>query len=295
MKNGRLKIVSLAALLVSCIALSSHADAPPKAEPRAARSVHLGYSAPEASAFYNELTVRQSAPGSYFMACGFTHGYFGIQELNNGKKLVIFSVWDPPSRKDESVAPEDRAQTMFQAPDVRVKRFGGEGTGGQSFFDYDWKIGETCLFLVKSSVENDVDRKIQQTSYAAWFFLPATGEWKHLVTFKTITRGEQLTGTYSFVEDFRRDYKSATEIRRAEFGNGWVKDLKGDWLPMLRARFTASDAAWEAKDTIDARLTDDPPNAFVLQTGGDTQTHTPLNSVLERPAAAVMPPDVPRD
>ena len=68
--------------------------------PRAARSVHLGYPAPEAAVFYNELTVEQSVPGSYFMACGFSHGYFGIQELGDGKKVVIFSVWDPTKGDD---------------------------------------------------------------------------------------------------------------------------------------------------------------------------------------------------
>jgi hypothetical protein len=31
--------------------------------------------------FYNELTVERSTPGSYFMACGFTGGYLGIQDL----------------------------------------------------------------------------------------------------------------------------------------------------------------------------------------------------------------------
>ena len=61
----------------------------------ACRSVHLGYPTPEGVAFYNEMTVEQSADGTYFMACGWGKGYFGIQELASGKKLVLFSVWDP--------------------------------------------------------------------------------------------------------------------------------------------------------------------------------------------------------
>src|SRR5947199_6598223 len=63
--------------------------------PRAARSVHLHYPAPEAVLFYNEVTVAESPPGTYFCACGFSHGYFGIQELANGDHVVLFSVWDP--------------------------------------------------------------------------------------------------------------------------------------------------------------------------------------------------------
>jgi len=48
---------------------------------RAARSVHLRYPAPESSLFYNEVVVEESVNGSYFMACGWNTGYFGIQQL----------------------------------------------------------------------------------------------------------------------------------------------------------------------------------------------------------------------
>src|SRR5690606_8818475 len=61
----------------------------------ACRSVHLGYDAPEGDAFYTEIRVVSSAPGTYFCTNGFRMGYFGIQELANREKLVIFSVWDP--------------------------------------------------------------------------------------------------------------------------------------------------------------------------------------------------------
>src|SRR3954469_24746235 len=139
---------------------ASAADAPPPAAPapppRAARSVHLHYPAPDADAFYNELTVERSVPGSYFMACGFQHGYFGIQELAGGRKVVLFSVWDPTRGDDAAGVPlEQRVEVLHNDPDVEVKRFGGEGTGGQSFFNYDWKTGETCRFLIRCKVEGE--------------------------------------------------------------------------------------------------------------------------------------------
>lgn len=214
---------------------------------RAARSVHLGYVTPEVSGFYNELVVEQSVPGSYFMACGFHHGYFGIQEQAKGRKVVIFSVWDPTKGDDaKSVPVEQRVEVLHQGQDVEVKRFGGEGTGGQSFFVYDWKPGQKYCFLVKAEA---ADKK---TAYAAYFYLPEKKIWKHLVTFRTATGGDRLKGLYSFVEDFRRDYKSAHEARRAAFGNPWIADAQGKWTPVTKARFTASGAEWEAKDTIDA-------------------------------------------
>lgn len=253
------------------------------AAPRAARSVHLHYPAPDADAFYNEVTVERSVPGSYFMACGFRHGYFGIQELSAGRKVVLFSVWDASRGDDAAKVPlEQRVEVLHQDPDVEVKRFGGEGTGGQSFFKYDWQTGETCRFLVRATVDG------QKTAYAAHFYVPKEKSWKHLVTFRTFTGGDRLNGLYSFIEDFRRDTKSAGETRRAVFSNGWV--LADSWKPLRTARFTASSSQWEAKETIDAGLA---PAGFYLQTGGDTKTTTPLNGKIEQPARDAKPPDVP--
>ena len=271
--------------VVMLVAVGSLAGAGEGEPPRAARSVHLHFPAPEADAFYNELTVGRSVPGSYFMACGFSHGYFGIQELGGGKKVVLFSVWDPTRGDDAAGVPlEQRVEVLHQDPDVEVKRFGGEGTGGQSFFKYDWKTGETCRFLVRAKAEND------KTAYAAYFWLGRTKSWKHLVTFRTRTGGQRLKGLYSFIEDFRRDTDSADEVRRAVFSNGWV--LSGDWKPLLAARFTASGSEWEAKDTIDAGVGE---GRFYLQTGGDTKTTTTLDSTLKRPVAGGAPPQLPTE
>jgi hypothetical protein len=106
------------------------------------------------------------------------------------------------------------------------------------------------------------------------------------------TGGDQLKGLYSFIEDFRRDGKSATEVRRATFSNGWVQNRQGRWDPLLKARFTASGATWEAKETIDAGVVKEQ---FYLQTGGDTRTTTPLETLMERPAGNTIPPQLPED
>ena len=204
-----------------------------------------------------------------------------------GRKVVIFSVWDPAKGDNPSAVPDaERVEVLYKADDVVARRFGGEGTGGQSFYQYDWKIGETYRFLVKASVAE------KKTEYAAYFFLPESKTWKHLVTFRTATGGERLKGLYSFIEDFRRDTKSATEVRRAVFGDGWVRDAKGQWTPLARARFTASGATWEAKETIDAGVVKD---RFYLQTGGDTKTSTRLGTRIERPAGSGTPPQVPTE
>lgn len=259
---------------------ASHAGAAPVY--RAARSVHLGYPAPEASAFYLEMAVDQSTPGSYFMACGWNTGYFGIQELGDGRRVAIFSVWDPtPGDDPGAVKLKDRVELLHEGAGVRIRRFGGEGTGGQCMTDFDWRLGQTNRFLVIGTAQSN------KTAYAGWLWLPDRHEWKHLVTFRTRTGGQPLSGLYSFVEDFRRDGKSVHEVRRARFFNGWVKTTAGPWQALTRARFTASGAEWESRDNIDAGLAG---GQFYLATGGALTRSRELRSFMELPAAPAAPP-----
>jgi hypothetical protein len=234
------------------------------------------------------MTVEKSADGTYFMASGWSKGYFGIQELASGKKLVLFSVWDLTAGNDPKKVDETKRVKMLHKDDaVRVQRFGGEGTGGQSFFDYDWKIGVTYRFLVTARPDGDA-----RAAYSGYFFIPEKKEWKHLVTFSTITNGTLLKGYYSFVEDFRRNKVSTTKQRRASFGNGWVKTAKGGWMSLNKARFTA-DA--NPVLNIDAGATG---GRFFLATGGDiTNNTTKLRDTITRgkeQPATKRPADLPK-
>ena len=263
-------------------------DAVESKPPRAARSVHLGWSAPDGEIFYNEMTVEQSTPGSYFMAVGWNTGYFGIQELNAvTNKVVIFSVWDPTKGDNASAVPaEQRVEELHSDPGVRIKRFGGEGTGGQAMWNYNWRIGQTNRFCLRATVQGD------KTAYAACFFVPEEKRWKHLATFRTTSKGAPLKGYYSFVEDFRRDTKSVNDVRRARFGNGWVKPITGNWVALRQARFTASGASWEAKENINAGLSG---NEFFLATGGDTKMTMKLREQIVAPSSGGSPPEVPAE
>jgi Domain of unknown function (DUF3472)/Domain of unknown function (DUF5077) len=248
--------------LVGCIALVIGAGslrADERLEGVACRSVHLHYSAGEGTAFYNEVTVDQSAPGTYFCACGWNKGYFGIQELGNGKKVVIFSVWDSNQNDPKAVEEDKRVKLLHKDEKVRIGRFGGEGSGGQSFLDYDWKTNVAYRFLVTAKVNGG------RTEYSGFFYIPEEKSWKHLVTFSTIAGGKELGGYYSFVEDFKRDRVSATKVRRADFTNVWVKTTKGEWEAVTKAKFTADR---NLVVNINAAVKDDH---FFLATGGETE------------------------
>ena len=241
---------------------------------QACRSVHLAYSAAEGGAFYNEVTIEHSAPGTYFCACGWNTGYFGIQELGNGKKLVIFSVWDSNEKDPQAVEEDKRVKLLHNDENVRIGRFGGEGTGGQSFLDYDWSVGVTYRFLVTAMIKGD------RTEYSGYFYGPKEKNWKHMVTFSTITGGKNLGGYYSFVEDFKRDRVSATKVRKAHFAKAWVKTAKGEWEAVTKAKFTADG---NPATNINAGIKD---GQFFLATGGQTR-----NVDIKLNGAMQLPPD----
>jgi hypothetical protein len=266
----------LFALLLAGGALAAQTNAP-----RAARSVHLAWAAPEGVLWIQEARVIEPQDGSYFCVQGFRNGYFGIQQRRDaGDKIALFSVWDPGDQNDPRSVPEDRrVEVLFNAPDVEVQRFGGEGTGAQSLVKLDWRIGETYRFAVHA-VPGD-----RKTTYTAFLWLNREKKWKRLASFRTHTSGEALTDLSSFVEDFRRDGKTPDLRRSAWFGNGWVKTKEGYWVTLTQAKFTADN---NPLMNINAFA---EGSGFVLETGGKVQNRTPLWSTLSRVPTPYLPPE----
>ncbi len=292
---------------------------------KACRSVHLRLPAPKAEAFYQEMTVRQSAPGTYFMACGWNRGYFGIQEAANGSKQALFSVWEPPAGQNPDLVPADRrVELRGKGEDSIVKRFGGEGTGGQCFLRTDaadWQIGDTCRFLVTAAVDTDAAGApiAGRTAYTGFYSRHAAGEdapgpWVKMATFSTLTPTdagafEPLRGLYTFVEDFRRNGVSATQARAAEFGAGWVRTVPTpaaaaaagggpQWVALNRAQFTADgNPARNVNATTTPGATPTEVGRFTLATGGDTpEAADKLGQTLNRPTSlAKIAPRPPSD
>ena len=267
--------VLLASLaMVSLAVVASSVSGDERLAGIACRSVHLGYQAPEGSAYYNEVTVEKSAEGTYFCVCGFNQGYFGIQELDRGRKVVIFSVWDPGAQDDPTkVDPEKRVKLISKDSKVRVGRFGNEGTGGQSFLDIDWKVGATYRFLVTAKVVGD------RTEYSSFIAEPEATVWRHMTTFSTLAQKKRLSGYYSFIEDFKRNKISATIERRAQFGEGYIRTIDGKWHALEKARFTADS---NPALTIDSGIQKD---RFFLATGGKVENkNNPLNKQMTLPS-----------
>lgn len=238
---------------------------------RQARSVHLQYQgfAEPAQVFYVEATADRFWPGSYLCMLGFDGGYAGVQELVDGRRVAIFSVWEPSDPFDfkahpDAVHEEKRTKVLYGGQGVEVGRFGGEGTGGKSMTLWPWELGKPVRIAVSCAPDGPY-----RTAYTCWLWDDAKDDWFRMATFSTLVGGSQATlrGPYSFLEDFRRDVKSKDAVRAARFSRLWAWDGQ-KWGESDQARFTA-DA--NTLTTIDAGPAAD---GFWLATGGDTRNVT---------------------
>ncbi|HUS37389.1 MAG TPA: DUF3472 domain-containing protein [Verrucomicrobiae bacterium] len=253
--------------------------------PKAARSVHLVYDAVQADMYYAEMRIDEATDNSFFVPCAWENGYFGLQQFDGeNKRAFNFAVWN---RSDDRVLEPDRAvEVLYSNPSVVVKRLTGKGGGVQCMRQMDWATGETNRFALQAQVQGD------KTAYTAWLFDARTGTWERLATVRALSMGVWMRGFYSFIEDFRRDFKSAQETRRARFGNIWAHQNEGSFVAIKQAMFTVSSLRNEAAEAVDAGQL---PGAFTLATGGPIQKKQKIGSnirLLDIPLREQTAPDL---
>ena len=255
-----------------------------QAETRGAPSVHLWYTTPKGAQiaeFTNAVTVRDSPLWSYFMGCGFSRGYFGIQVNSPTERRIIFSVWDAGNEPTDrsKVAGDDRVRLIAKGPGVFSDSFGHEGTGGHSHLVYPWKTGQTYRFLVSARPDGT------GTIYSGYFYFPQRKAWGLIASFRAPKDGGYLHGLYSFNEDFNG--ANGFERRRAEFGPQWIKTADGPWTELRTARFT------HTKDGVQERLDRAAGvvgNRFFLSNGGFVPTgDIKYGDEFTRPASGTRP------
>lgn len=252
-------------------------------------SVHLSYPVPKDQTteyFYNEVTVPegQDPVGSYFMANGFGEGYFGMQVNSDTERRILFSVWSPFHTDDPKSIPEaQRIKLLAKGEGVRVGEFGNEGSGGQSFFLYPWKAGQTYRFLNRAKPDGQ-----GSTIYAAWFFLPETKAWQLIASFKRPQTDKHLTRLHSFLENFADNQGWIS--REARYGNQWARDTEGQWHRLTSARFTADDIANRAyRLDFTGGATG---SSFYLRNGGFFYQPVKTGSLFERETGATSEPQI---
>ncbi|MGN0853912.1 MAG: DUF3472 domain-containing protein [Kiritimatiellia bacterium] len=257
---------------VSCIGICRAADPAPAAPaprgPKQARSVHLTYApqAPKARVVEGTVTVTETQPHTYFAIICCDRGYCGVQDLGPAGHVFLFSVWEPgdpmnlKARADQ-VAEDIRAKVVYCAPGTEASRFGGEGTGAKTMTKFDWKVGEP----VSARIEVDPDG--ERTAFTCHVRKGTDGAWRKIATISTLGAKSELGRVYSFVEDFARNYTSATLVRRAEFSGFRSRtDATSAWVPAMKAQFTG-----DPTPTLNVDAGRTASGSFFLQTGGATR------------------------
>ena len=251
-------------------------------------SVHLGYVLPKEDVewFYNEVIVPEEGdiPSSYYMACGFSQGYFGMQNNSPHKRRVLFSVWSPFETDNPAEIPDTMRVTLVKkGENTIINDFGNEGSGGQSYIHYDWKAGERCRFLMRVKPDGNGN-----TIYTAYFFDNNKGEWSLIASFRRPQTSTWYTGAHSFLENFNPVMGYIN--RKAYYTNQWARTTDGRWVPVSKARFTCdTTGAKEMRFDYTGGIEGD---CFFLSMGGFFDEYMKSGTYFERKGNVTESPDI---
>lgn len=249
-------------------------------------SVHLNYAMPDktnAEWFYNEVTVPEGDDyiGSYFMACGFGEGYFGMQVNSPTERHILFSVWSPYKTDNPGQIPEDQKIVMLKKGDgVHTGEFGNEGSGGQSYLNYNWQAGITYRFLMHAKPDGN-----NHTVYTAYFYAPEVNRWQLIASFNRPQTNTYLKHLHSFLENFEPE--QGTTTRQVSFNNEWIADENGKWLELNKAKFTIDNTGIMGYRMDYAGGVEN--GAFFLKNCGFFSDFTIRNTVFLRPLTEKIP------
>lgn len=258
-------------------------------------SVHCGYDVTVAGDdvewFYNEVTINpgDDPHGTYGMAIGFHGGYFGMQVCDEGVKKLIFSIWSPHATDNPEEIPEElQVKVLKKHPLVWTGEFGNEGSGGQSFMDYNWESGKTYRFLCRiRPVENN------KTEFTSYFFFPETGKWELLCSFLRPETQTWFRGAYSFLESFID--VNGHNFRRVYFGNQWCVTKAGKWVPIDHMRLTGDATARKAQRQDYGGGVDEKNNRFYLKNCGFFAKNDILDTIFYVDKERMIKPEIDLD
>jgi hypothetical protein len=261
-------------------------------ERRNAASVHLSFPVPadeKIQWFYHEVTGVEDPTSTFYMACGFDRGYFGMQVNSPTERRIIFSVWDSGGEAVDraKVGADDRVQLIAKGEGVYTGDFGNEGTGGHSHLKTMWKTGEPQRFLL-GALPVDATHSI----YAGYWWNPALQDWMLISAMKAPKAGGWLRRLHGFSENF---WGSNGHLpRKARYGNQWARTADGRWLELTTASF--SHDATGRSDRLD-RFMGVEDGQFFLSHGGFVEGFTAAGEKFTRPPSGKAPdfklPEIP--
>ncbi|KAA8484052.1 uncharacterized protein DUF5077 [Arcticibacter tournemirensis] len=252
-------------------------------------SVHLNFHIPEnlkndVRWFYSEISVPlgMDKEGSYFMADGFSQGYFGMQVNSKSERRILFSVWSPfETENPESIPDSMKIRLLKKGPTVHAQDFGNEGSGGQSFMRYSWEAGKTYGFLLGA----EPDTAAGSTIFTAYFKDLSLGKWFLVARFERPKTLSYLSQLHSFLENFIPE--NGNLVRIAYYKNQWIAGKNGEWHELNQITLTADAAARNKLRADYAGGTKD--GQFYLMNCGFFDQFIPFDQVFERPLYSEKP------
>jgi endonuclease/exonuclease/phosphatase family metal-dependent hydrolase len=238
----------------------------------------LDFDGAKVAAFYNELTVRETVPGTLFTACGFSQGRLGVQELVAGGKTVVFSVSQNLKSKLVEPTAESR-QVRVVRVGKGVRQLPRSGKDAIEFsYELNWETGEPLRFVVYAKSEDS------KTLYSAYCYLRCENRWQHLATCSTASDGQLLSGLHSFIGGVSADGIEEQKQRSCDIGPPWML-VQEQWEPAVKADFRAH--LKTAKDPV-AGIN---RGQFFLRTGSRSErTEAVENASLQLVATERKPP-----
>ncbi len=231
-----------------------------------------------ASAFYSELTVRETRPGTFYAACGFSRGWLGVQELEGGEKTVVFSVVaNSQSQRTKPAAGNRQVRVVKKGRGVRELLQSGQGKVELSC-DLDWKIGDSLRFIIYAKSEG------AKTLYSAYFYLIKENRWQHMATCSLDSDGRLLSGLQSYIGGISVGGIEDQKQRSCDIESPWIL-VQEKWKSVVIAK-TSSNLK-SAQDSVAGMHR----GRFFLRTATDSGvTKADGNSDLRLPKAERKPP-----
>lgn len=230
-------------------------------------------------------------PNRYLMCLGGGGYYSGIQvcgsELRNS---ALFSAWDNgDTDKNPDLPAYLRSGAVDHNSDVKINRFGNEGTGIQSMMsNAHWKRNhwvqwllnarpETTIVTLKDKDGNDTQTSYSNTILTAWYKMADDPEWHYISTIRqsgtTHLFGEQ--GEYSFLENYT-DFGGDNYVKCYMKNRYYRSAGTGKWYNrnhITPSHYDYNDGARECRYDYGHGAAKEYENCFYIEHGGFGQVN----------------------
>ena len=238
---------------------------------------------------YQEVMMPADAdiPGTYLMCMGMLDGYMGIQMNGINKTTgeprhdVIFSLWDNANAEEQPDLPDNfRAGVLDHGEGVSAHRFGGEGTGMQSFKrGNNWDCGTYVQFITNCRPETQVWTEIkngkqithrQKNSLVSTWYNAQDGKgWQYMATLRLPNKSTYISGWHSFMEDY--NHANGQAIRKGYFRNSFGHSkIYNKWCHFNRATYAPHKPG--GRKDYGQGASDIEKGSFFMQSGGFIHT-----------------------